>query len=73
MIKKIRVMLEYNTYCLWLYNGDDELIDNRNPPEWDDDLELTDAFMAVSNLYDSFFIDNPKEFTYNTTNEKFMC
>jgi len=21
MIKKIRVMLEYNTYCLWLYSS----------------------------------------------------
>ena len=20
MIKKIRLMLEYNTYCIWLYN-----------------------------------------------------
>lgn len=64
MIKKIRVMLEYNTYCLWLYNENDEIIDNDNPPEWDDDQELTDAFMAVSDLYDSFFIDNEKEFSY---------
>ncbi len=64
MIKKIRLMLEYNTYCIWLYDKNDEIIDNGNPPEWDDDQELTDAFMAVSNLYDSFFIDNDKEFRY---------
>lgn len=57
-------MLEYNTYCIWLYNEDNEIIDNDNPPEWDDDAELTDAFMAVSDLYDSFFIDNEKEFKY---------
>lgn len=57
-------MLEYNTYCLWLYDVNDEIIDNDNPPEWRDDSELTNAFMNVSDLYDSFFIDNEKEFKY---------
>ena len=64
MVKKIRLLLEYNTYCLWLYDENDEIIDNDNPPEWNDDTELTNAFMAVSDLYDSFFLDTPKEFTY---------
>ncbi len=64
MIKKIRLMLEYNTYCIWLYNEQNEIIDNDNPPEWDDDKELTDAFMAVSDIYDTFFIDNKHEFRY---------
>ena len=43
-------MLEYNTYPVWLYNENYEIIDNDNPPEWENDEELTDAFMAVSNL-----------------------
>ena len=64
MIKTIRLMLEYNTYCIWLYNEDGEIVDNDNPPEWKDDKELTDAFMAVSDLYDSFFVDNQNEFKY---------
>ncbi len=64
MIKKIRVMLEYNTYCLWLYDENDEIIDNDNPPEWDNDHELTEAFMAVSDLYDTFFVDTNSEFKY---------
>ena len=64
MIKKIRITLEYDTYCLWLYDENDEIIDNDNPPEWDDDQKLTNAFMAVSDLYDTFFIDNKKEFSY---------
>lgn len=57
-------MLEYNTYCLWLYNENDEIIDNNNPAEWSDDIELTNAFMAVSDLYDSFYIDTTEEFRY---------
>ena len=64
MIKKIRLMLEYNTYCLWLYDENGEIIDNDNPPEWDNDENLTNAFMAVSDLYDTFYIDNNKEFRY---------
>lgn len=64
MISKIRLMLEYNTYCIWLYDEDNEIIDNDNPPEWNDDQQLTDAFMAVSDLYDTFFIDNKSEFRY---------
>ena len=64
MVKTIRLMLEYNTYCLWLYDENGEIIDNDNPPEWEDDDELTKAFMDISDLYDTFFIDNKKEFRY---------
>ncbi len=64
MIKTIRLTLEYNTYCVWLYDEDGFVIDNDNPPELSDDEDLTNAFMAVSDLYDSFFIDNDKEFRY---------
>ena len=64
MIKKIRLMLEYNTYCIWMYDENGDIIDNDNPPEWDDDQQLTDAFMAVSDLYDTFFIETPHEFRY---------
>ena len=64
MIKKIRLMLEYNTYCIWLYDENDQIIDNENPPGLEDDEELTNAFMSVSDLYDSFFIDNDQEFRF---------
>ena len=40
-----------------------QIIDNDNPPEWDDDQELTNSFMTVSDLYDNFFIDNEKKFS----------
>jgi hypothetical protein len=63
-IHKIRLLLEYNAYCIWLYDENDEIIANDNPPEWEKDQELTDAFMAVSDIYDSFFIDNEKVFEY---------
>ena len=64
MISKIRLLLEYNTYPIWLYDEDGDIIDNDNPPEWDDDQQLTDAFMAVSDFYDTFFIDTKHEFRF---------
>ena len=70
MLRKIRTLLEYNTYCLWLYDENDEIIDNDNPPEWQDDRKLTDAFMAVSDLYDAFFIETEKEFRYVGCSDK---
>ena len=62
MIKKIRLLLEYNTYCVWLYDENDEIIDNDNLPEWNDDQELTNAFMAVSDIYDTFLLITKKNF-----------
>lgn len=64
MIKKIRLLLEYNTYPVWLYDEYGDIVDNDNPPELKDDDELTDAFMKVSDLYDTFFVDNAQEFRY---------
>ena len=64
MISKIRLLLEYKTYPIWLYDEDGDVIDNDNPPEWDEDQRLTDAFMAVSDFYDTFFIDTKHEFRF---------
>lgn len=63
-IIKLCLNLEYNTYCLWLYNESGEIIDNCNPPEWENDQELTDILMAISDLYDSFFVDTKRRFFY---------
>ena len=43
MISKIRLLLEYGTYPVFLYDEKDCVIDMDNPPEWRDDQELTDA------------------------------
>ena len=63
-IIKLCLKLEYNTYCLWLCNESGEIIDNCNPPEWENDQELTDTLMAISALYDSFFVDTKRRFLY---------
>lgn len=62
MIKIIRLLLEYNTYCVWLYDENDEIIDNDIPPEWNDDQELINAFMTVNDIYDTFLLITKKNF-----------
>lgn len=64
MIKTIKVALEYKSYPIWLYDEVGLIIDNDNPPEWDGDVEFTNTFMRLSDLYDTFFIDNAMEFKY---------
>ena len=64
MIKKIKISLEYNTFPIWLYNENNEIIDNDLPPEWANDVALESSFMALSKLYDTLFINTPKEFCY---------
>ena len=54
----------FRSYPVFLYDEKDCVIDMDNPPEWRDDQELTDAFAAVSELYDTFFVDNEHEFSY---------
>ena len=70
MIKKNRLLLEYNTYCVWLYDENDEIIDNDIPPEWNDDQELTNAFMTVSDIYDTFLLITKKNFVIQAANQK---
>ena len=50
MIKKIRLMLEYNTYCIWLYDENDEIIDNDNPPELSAIFMIRSILTTVKNL-----------------------
>ena len=64
MISYIRLLLDYGTYPVFLYDEEDIVIDTAIPTEWQDDGELTAAFDAVSDLYSTFFIDNEREFSY---------
>ena len=71
MIEKIKVFLEYNTFPVWLYNEKEEIVDNDLPQEWESDKALEDAFMELSDFYDTFFVDTPNEFRYEgCKNEK---
>lgn len=64
MIKKIRLMLSFQTFPMWLYDENDNIIDNDMPEEWSDDKELEKNLMDISDLFDSLFVNTSKNFEY---------
>lgn len=64
MLKKIRVMLDYHCYPVWLYDEDGDIIDTLLPEELRDDKELDEKFDDLQSRYDALFIDTVHEFTF---------
>jgi hypothetical protein len=64
MIKKIRLILEYHCYPVWLYDENDDVIDTLLPDELRSDFELDAKFDDLQKRYDALFIDNSHEFSY---------
>jgi hypothetical protein len=63
-MNKIRLLLEYKTYPIWIYDEEGLVIDTDLPAEWSDDSSLDDLWNEVADFYDTLFIDNPKEFRF---------
>jgi hypothetical protein len=64
MIKKIRLILEYHCYPVWLYDENDDVIDTLLPDELRSDFELDAKFDDLQERYDALFINNSHEFSY---------
>lgn len=64
MINKIRLMLDYQCYPVWLYDDDGDVIDTLLPEELREDKELDEKFDDLQSRYDALFIDNGQEFKY---------
>ncbi len=73
MITKLRLMLDYHCYPVWLYDEKDHLVDTLLPEELRDDVELDALFDSLQARYDVLFIDTEKEFSFagfNSEEEK---
>ncbi|MBQ2677797.1 MAG: hypothetical protein IJF96_02670 [Firmicutes bacterium] len=64
MVKKIRVMLDYKCYPVWLYDEDENIVDTLLPEELRDDVELDSKFDDLQARYDALFIDDGSRFEY---------
>ena len=64
MLKYIRLLLEYHTYPVWLYDEDGCVIDTLLPEEFRNNVELEAMFDDIQDRYDALFIDNAHEFSY---------
>lgn len=64
MIIKLRLLLDYHCYPVWLYDEKDQIVDTLLPEELRDDIELDAKFDSLQSRYDALFIDNAHEFSY---------
>lgn len=63
-MQKIKIYLEYHCFPVWIYNDNEELINNDLPTELLGDKEVDDAFVNIQNIYDGLFLDSSTEFKY---------
>ena len=59
----LKISLEYNCYPVWIIDSDGDVIDNDLPAEIRCNQELDNLFVKIQEMFDSCFIDTPKEFT----------
>ncbi len=64
MVKKIRLLLEYRCFPVWLYDENGDIIDTMLPKELRSDTELNSKFDDIQTRYDALFIDNTYEFSF---------
>lgn len=64
MVKRIRLLLEYGCYPVWLYDDNYGVIDTLLPEELRSDVELDRKFDDLQARYDALFINDAHEFSY---------
>lgn len=63
-MKKIRIILEYRCYPVWVYNEKGEILLNDLPDELKNEIDIQNLLKDIQETYDSLFIDNKIEFRY---------
>lgn len=63
-MRKIRILLEYHCYPIWLYNEKGEIVLNNLPDEFKSEIDIQNILKDIQDTYDSLFIDNKVEFRY---------
>ena len=64
MIKKLRLMLEYGCYPVWLYDEEGFVVDTLLPEELRNDRELDAKFDDLQARYEALFINDEHVFDY---------
>jgi hypothetical protein len=61
---KLKLLLEYHCYPLWIYSETDEFIDNNFPSELGGNKDINVRLDAIQTDFDNLFIDDGIEFSY---------
>ena len=64
MVIKLRLLLDYRCYPVWLYDEGDNIVDTLLPEEMRSDTELDGKFDRIQAKYDSLFKNDGIEFSY---------
>ena len=64
MVKRIRLLLDYGCYPVWLYDENNDVIDTLLPEELRSDVELDKKFDDLQARYEALFINDTHEFSY---------
>ena len=70
MIKKIRLLLDYGCYPVWLYDENGDVFDTLLPEELRSNELLDAKFDSLQARYEQLFINTEKEFLYKGFNSK---
>ena len=63
MVKRIRLLLDYGCYPVWLYDENNDVIDTLLPEELRSDVELDRKFDDLQARYEALFINDAHEFS----------
>lgn len=63
-MKIIRIKLEYGCFPVWIYNENNELVENDLPPYLTDDAEIDSTFVHIQEMFDSLYLNKEEEFKY---------
>ena len=63
-MKKIIFMPEYHCSPIWVYNENDELLDNYLPDDLNDESELTCLLKEIAREYDNLYENNEVVFEF---------
>ena len=63
-MKVIKIKFEYGCFPVWIYNENDELVENDLPPNLIGDNDIDPKFVRIQEIYDSLYLDDGKEFKY---------
>ena len=63
-MKKIKLKLEYQCFPVWLYDENDNFIDNELPDEIIGDVEIDPLCVSLQEQYDSLYKNDGNEFAY---------
>lgn len=60
----VKIKLEYKCFPVWIYDENNELLENDLPPYLIGHRDIDPEFVRIQEVYNGLFLDNETEFKY---------